>query len=465
MAGLSGEIVFLLLTFIFMECLADLSTSSNTTLLLNVTSSTRKPTLEDRQLTADSAPRCGIPGSGGNDPFGLQAQFIKTTTPATTTAAPATAPAAGPRVGPFLDNLTLTAFPGASGQASPNNDIFFTGLGPILENESALTPLNASTSNANFVGNGRRHVVPRILRKREIPAGVSKDGNNVHIALPNQLCWQVQISTQIRISTSRFSVSSCAGAIVGASTVLTAAHCVLNPIAASQSSTQQLIPADDISVTVGKLSSDSCSTSPEKTTKCNGDSCASASVEALNCMESFPVVKVVKHSEYNAVLGDNDLALLLLAKPINFLTKSCACALCLQNNAPAIGENCLVSGFGDELFIGNRSSSVLKWTTLKTRQASATSSACGFNVDDTTGKMTNLDQFICAGGTKGESSCQGDSGGPLVCFNQAASSHYLAGISAFGPPCGVNIGAMYSNMAKFLPWIVTNSRGDAAVSQ
>ena len=130
-----------------------------------------------------------------------------------------------------------------------------------------------------------------------------------------------------------------------------------------------------------------------------------------------------------------------------------------------MGETCIVSGLGDDLSIKDYTTSHSpKWTSLTIRQASLTTSACGFNIDDATGQPTDLDLFVCAGGLANEQSCQGDSGGPLVCYDTTSSQHYVAGVFSFGPPCGVNIGAMYSSVVKYLDWILANSGDDVSLA-
>lgn len=111
---------------------------------------------------------------------------------------------------------------------------------------------------------------------------------------------------------------------------------------------------------------------------------------------------------------------------------------------------------------GGRATAPFRWATLQVLAANLTSPDCGFNFDEATGNTTRLSDFICARGDlkASQDSCQGDSGGPLVCYDSLHSNHYLAGIMAFGPPCGLSIGAMFIKINSYMQWIISNTGAD-----
>ncbi|GAV01991.1 hypothetical protein RvY_12613 [Ramazzottius varieornatus] len=394
--------------------------------------------------------KCGLAGGSLKDPFGLRGQFLQSTIQAanpTTLSALDTNNIAGGRAAAVVSsadrlNTSLMSFvdiPAAT-TASPTSPLALVvsavrGSSGILDGGSV-----------NEAGTGRRRVIPRSLDQPQ--AGqrqlLDKVSGGTQAAQPGQLCWQVKVNLLSRISPGRYSVSSCGGVIIGPSTILTAAHCLTNPIAGSSRSA---VSAEDISVHTGDWATSSCN-----------------NAEPPSCSADHSVRNLTIHPAYKATVSDNDLALLSLDKAVN-LADQCNCALCLRNASPAIGQSCIVSGSGDDLAMSDLTSfTAPRWAPLTIRQASLTTSACGFNIDEETGQPTDLDLFLCAGGLPTERSCQGDSGGPLVCYDFSSASHYLAGVYSFGPPCGLNIGAMYSSIVKYLDWIVTSSNGDVTLA-
>ncbi|GFT03777.1 serine proteinase stubble [Nephila pilipes] len=63
---------------------------------------------------------------------------------------------------------------------------------------------------------------------------------------------------------------------------------------------------------------------------------------------------------------------------------------------------------------------------------------------------------ICAGGYPLEDSCEGDSGGPLQVKDECGRWN-LIGLVSWGLGCGKSIPAVYTRVAKFVKWILTNT--------
>ncbi|XP_055328093.1 serine proteinase stubble-like [Paramacrobiotus metropolitanus] len=456
----------------------------------------------------------------GQDPFGLKAQFnsdgilllhtttttTTTTTTSTTTTTPTTTTGKTTTEKPAKLNEILSVRQGGISNAGSGSSESSGGMdvdvipGPDVSLDTvqghenlpktsglvsddillaALTPSqkqNPANFNQSFL-NRPRQVVPRMLRKREVMprSRQSRSGNE---ALPNQICWQARLTATVRISTGRFAKFNCGGAIIGAATIITSAHCVTSPLGTTNGTTKIFLPGQ-LTIRLGDRTDQCSSRKLPKNASNSGlpasrvaDTTLSGDASDSDCTaDTYTVSKVIRHPEYNPVLADNDLALLILSRPIRpSLCSPLPCALCLRAKAPEVDEQCIITGSAEELDVTAGGihipgfSTSTKWLALQVRQASLTSSNCGFNVDDVTGKSTDLGKFICAGGLKNQESCVGDSGAALVCLDPTTSGHYLAGIASFMPPCGVAIGAMYSRISSYLPWIIANSGSDVSLA-
>ncbi|OWA51967.1 putative Serine protease 56 [Hypsibius exemplaris] len=243
------------------------------------------------------------------------------------------------------------------------------------------------------------------------------------MAVRNQICWQVSIAM------------GCGGTIIGERTILTAAHCFVD-----DKGEQGILPRD-VMVLTGSL-----------------HWLDTPSNDSTGCAEEFGVSAIAVHPEYDPSTSDNDIAIVKLDRAIVFEGKPCVCRMCLADQEPKVGEICVASGNGLE-FEGDDSNDPLKFLNLPVRNNVYPD--CSFTTNENETRSTNPDLFVCAGGIVGEDSCQGDSGGPLVCLNRDGSNLlYLAGIVSFGEGCGGPIGAQYTKVKPFLPWIRENALPD-----
>ncbi|GAV02016.1 hypothetical protein RvY_12632-2 [Ramazzottius varieornatus] len=220
----------------------------------------------------------------------------------------------------------------------------------------------------------------------------------------------------------------CGGSIVGSRTILTAAHCVMNK------NNERTFHVPTVTVQVGEDSLDG---------------------GQRGCSEIFPVDLIVPHPSYDIVLQNNDIALVVLAKEIDFERKPCACKLCIKDKEPRAGSVCLVAGYGQTSRDNEgEEKASLKWFKQRVLRQ-AFDSKCAFHVKSS--ENTDLANFICAGDVDTDSSCQGDEGGPFVCFDESSDSHYAAGIISFSAGCGKHIGSQYTKVRNYLDWIENNS--------
>ncbi|XP_055334055.1 transmembrane protease serine 9-like [Paramacrobiotus metropolitanus] len=90
------------------------------------------------------------------------------------------------------------------------------------------------------------------------------------------------------------------------------------------------------------------------------------------CSRQYVARSAISHPDFDLNIANNDIGMLVLAEPIDFCQRSgCACKLCMST-------------------------------------------------------QTNLDLFLCAGGTIGEGACFYDSGGPLFGYDSRKRAQYLA---------------------------------------
>jgi secreted trypsin-like serine protease len=206
----------------------------------------------------------------------------------------------------------------------------------------------------------------------------------------------------------------CGASIIGASWLVTAAHCVAGST------------PSNISVFVG-------------ITNLSGRSNQNA----------LAVSGVTINPSWNSTTFNGDIALLQLATPLNFSTTVQPIALPLTQDPatwPAAGTIAQISGWGSTSFGGGYSDSL----------SAANVSILGGPGENTCGSygssFTSFDK-ICAGKVGGGvDTCQGDSGGPLVV--STATGVVLAGLTSVGTECALaNFPGIYARITTFLPWI------------
>ncbi|KAL7988502.1 hypothetical protein Chor_007421 [Crotalus horridus] len=123
--------------------------------------------------------------------------------------------------------------------------------------------------------------------------------------------------------------------------------------------------------------------------------------------------KIIVHQDYNSWLLDNDIMLIKLESPVTI--DASVSPIPLSNGCPAVGTNCLISGWGNTLSNG--------------------------------GQVTP--NMVCVGYLEGgKDSCQGDSGGPVVCNGR------LEGIVSWGIGCALpGYPGVYTKVCRYINWI------------
>ncbi|XP_071959544.1 uncharacterized protein [Antedon mediterranea] len=151
--------------------------------------------------------------------------------------------------------------------------------------------------------------------------------------------------------------------------------------------------------------------------------------------EEIEVVGVYSHPEYNPTTLTNDIALLRLAKPVDY--NSFIQPACYGEDFEA-GTECAIAGWGSD------SPDILQ-------EANVTIISQELCLDLWNNSIPILNSTICAYDEQRIGSCDGDSGGPLIC--QKDNVWYVTGVTSFGSiPCGEGIVA-YAQVSSFIEFI------------
>ncbi|XP_051687652.2 serine protease-like protein 51 isoform X2 [Oryctolagus cuniculus] len=166
------------------------------------------------------------------------------------------------------------------------------------------------------------------------------------------------------------------------------------------------------------------------------------------------VQKIIIHQDYKPPLFDSDLALLLLATPVNFTNFKMP--ICLQERE-RIWDRCWMAEWVSVHGYGHYDG--LNMHLKKLRVVQVDWKECLKRVKELSKNM------ICAWqepGTNGK--CQGDSGAPMVCSMRGTQRFFQVGVFSWGKRSGTRgRPGLFVSVAQFIPWIqeVTQKEGKA----
>ncbi|PRD31562.1 UNVERIFIED_CONTAM: Sb, partial [Trichonephila clavipes] len=215
------------------------------------------------------------------------------------------------------------------------------------------------------------------------------------------------------------STHRCGGAILSASWIATAAHCV-DDLLKSQ-----------IRIRVGEYDF--------------------STVQEPAPFQERGVDRKVVHPRYNFFTYEHDLALVKLDAPLHL--QAHVRPICLPTTDESfVGTNATVTGWG-RLSEGGTLPSKLQQV-----QVPIISNEKCQKMFQTAGRQESIpDIFLCAGyEAGGRDSCQGDSGGPLQAKREDGR-WFLAGIISWGIGCAEpNMPGVCTRISKFTSWIKQN---------
>jgi len=171
---------------------------------------------------------------------------------------------------------------------------------------------------------------------------------------------------------------------------------------------------------------------------------------ASNGQQTAKALKTVFHPAYNPDTTMNDIAVVVLASPINFTsTVQPACLPAPEEQVPDNTE-ATVAGWGLTREGGYDTSSILMQVgvpVISSRQCSSNYKSASIEIDS--------DAMICAGYSQGgKDACQGDSGGPFV--TKGTNGYTLQGVVSFGVGCArPGYPGVYARVTAFLRWLNT----------
>ncbi|XP_027782990.2 serine protease 55 isoform X2 [Marmota flaviventris] len=162
-------------------------------------------------------------------------------------------------------------------------------------------------------------------------------------------------------------------------------------------------------------------------------------------LEIKPVSSIVYHNKFKRQSMDNDIALLMVASPIEF--NSLIVPICMPPEPmPSKWHKCWVTGWGQTTSADKGS---MKTDLLKVPMVIIDWNECA----KTFTKLTK--NMLCAGFmNESYDACQGDSGGPLVCTTEGSKKWSQVGIISWGRSCGQkNTPGIYTSLANYQLWI------------
>ncbi|XP_016934109.1 serine protease 1 [Drosophila suzukii] len=247
-------------------------------------------------------------------------------------------------------------------------------------------------------------VAPLHPRDRVSSPSITGRITNGKVAVADQFPYQVGLA---------FSSSGgswwCGGSIIGASWVLTAAHCTDG--------------ATSVTINYGAT----VRTSPKFT-------------------QTVASKNFIQHESYQSLLIRNDISL-IKTDPIAFSAAVNEIALPAESSTYStyVGKTAVASGWGLTSDSATAVAKDLQYVDLTVIEKSV--------CQKTYGTMIVTDRVVCVDTTSKASTCQGDSGGPL------ALEGVLIGATSFGSSSGCEAGlpAAFTNVSYFRSWIKTNA--------
>ena len=220
-----------------------------------------------------------------------------------------------------------------------------------------------------------------------------------------------------------FAAQFCGGTLTSPSTVVTAAHCVVDQDSGRTKSAGEILIAIGSSLNAG-----------EQTV--------------------VPISSVNVHPDYDIQSAGSDVAVLTLAEPLADAPSLAPVDPALAARAVAAGIHAYVIGWGNTEPSGNSYPKVFRVGELIVMPPETCGRGLNYAIGDTLfmgfGKSeANPEVMLCASGVNDQGdiidACQGDSGGPLIATLEG--SERLIGIVSWGTDCATHSPGVYTRVA------------------
>ena len=155
------------------------------------------------------------------------------------------------------------------------------------------------------------------------------------------------------------------------------------------------------------------------------------------------VKDIIIHPQYNAIIFENDIAVIKLTKHLQF-NKYVQPIRLPPEGVTTTGE-CMLAGWGPSKEYGEAADVPYKITVRVWSHEECTKTLAGrFNV---------AEHMMCAGYQEGGvGACESDSGSPLTCYDD--SEPYMAGLVSWQYGCArPSYPAIYTNLVYFTHWL------------
>jgi len=235
----------------------------------------------------------------------------------------------------------------------------------------------------------------------------------------------------------------CAGTLVAAQWVVTAAHCIKGVCNGADCTMSTL------SVVLGEFDLSS----------------SSDSFDTYRKNVKLAMNPIVHESYQSPKTSSNDIALLKLAESVDTTRYVPACLPAV--NMDYTGQTGRVYGWGSTASCPPSASNILQEVEVPIVTDAVCEAASSSSVTSSNGAGGCITQalsyagqisgdMVCAG-APGKDSCQGDSGGPLTVKSSSTSQHDLVGVVSWGYGCAADgLYGVYSEVARLRTWIDTN---------
>lgn len=180
--------------------------------------------------------------------------------------------------------------------------------------------------------------------------------------------------------------------------------------------------------------------------------------------EEYTVVKITVHPEYRPKRFINDLAVLVVDRPIDLLSNDGVNAACLPHCPEMFdykfpngtGTRCWTAGWGKDKLNGNFQPIIHK-VDLPIYDQNQCENAIRNELsrkNHAAGQRLRLHASeLCAGGEAGKDACDGDGGAPLVC-QAVTGQFYVVGLVTWGVDCALqNVPGVYARISYFRDFI------------